>query len=110
MIRENQKHFNRIQVLLDLSIIVAAFIFSYWARFVLLDGKMTLQQHEVISSLVLLLVVYGLSYYNRGLYSSKRRERLFRECRDVIVAHIMGIIIFMVGLYFFKFTDFSRIQ
>jgi len=110
MIRENQKYFNRIQVLLDLSIVVASFVISYWARFVLLDGKVTLQQNEVISSMILLLVVYGVSYYNRGLYSSKRRERLFRECRDIIVAHILGIIVFMVGLYFFKFTDFSRIQ
>ncbi len=110
MIRENQKYFNRAQIVLDLSIVVVALLISYWARFILLDGDVSLDTGDSLRIALWLVLVYGMSYYSRGLYSSKRRETMFRECKDIVFAHLLGVLIFMVGLYFFKFTNFSRGQ
>ena len=56
------------------------------------------------------ILVYAVSYYSKGLYKPKRKESLFKECIDVVQAHGLGIIFMMVGLYIFKFGEFSRGQ
>ena len=48
MIKENQKYLNRSQILLDLGLIVISMAIAYWARFVLLDGRISLEQNELL--------------------------------------------------------------
>ena len=110
MIKENQKYLNRSQIILDLSLIAISMAFSYWARFVLLDGRVSLEQEEMLRVVGWTILVYAVSYYSRGLYKPKRKESLFKECIDVVQAHGLGIIFMMVGLYIFKFGEFSRGQ
>ena len=110
MIKENQKYLNRSQIILDLSLIAISMAFSYWARFVLLDGRVSLEQEEMLRVVGWTILVYAVSYYSNGLYKPKRKESLFKECIDVVQAHGLGIIFMMVGLYIFKFGEFSRGQ
>ena len=110
MIKENQKYLNRSQIILDLSLIAISMAFSYWARFVLLDGRVSLEQEEMLRVVGWTILVYAVSYYSKGLYKPKRKESLFKECIDVVQAHGLGIIFMMVGLYIFKFGEFSRGQ
>ena len=110
MIKENQKYLNRSQIILDLSLIAISMTFSYWARFVLLDGRVSLEQEEMLRVVGWTILVYAVSYYSKGLYKPKRKESLFKECIDVVQAHGLGIIFMMVGLYIFKFGEFSRGQ
>ena len=110
MIKENQKYLNRSQIILDLSLIAISMAFSYWARFVLLDGRVSLEQEEMLRVVGWTIFVYAVSYYSKGLYKPKRKESLFKECIDVVQAHGLGIIFMMVGLYIFKFGEFSRGQ
>ena len=110
MIKENQKYLNRSQIILDLSLIAISMVFSYWARFVLLDGRISLEQEEMLRVAGWTILVYAISYYSKGLYKPKRKESLFKECIDVVQAHGLGIIFMMVGLYIFKFGEFSRGQ
>lgn len=110
MIKENQKYLNRSQIVLDLGLIVISMAIAYWARFVLLDGRVSLAQSEMIRVTGWTVLVYAISYYSKGLYKPKRKESLFKECVDVAQAHALGIVFMMVGLYIFKFGEFSRGQ
>lgn len=110
MIKENQKYLNRSQIILDLSLIAISMAIAYWARFELLGGRVSLAQEEMLRVTGWTILVYAFSYYGKGLYKPKRKETLFNECMDVIQAHALGVIFMMVGLYIFKFGEFSRGQ
>lgn len=110
MIKENQKYLNRSQIVLDLGLIAISMAIAYWARFELLEGRVSLEQSEMIRVTGWTVLVYAISYYSKGLYKPKRKESLFKECVDVAQAHALGIVFMMVGLYIFKFGEFSRGQ
>lgn len=110
MIKENQKHLNRVQLILDLSLIGISMAIAYWARFMLLDGHVSLAQKEMLHVVIWTVIVYTFCYYSKGLYRPKRRETLLQESVDIFQAHLLGIVLLMVGLYVFKFGDFSRGQ
>lgn len=48
MIKENQKYLNRLQIVLDMSLVIADMGIAYWGRFVLLDGNISLTQEQII--------------------------------------------------------------
>lgn len=110
MIKENQKYLNRSQIILDLSLIAISMAIAYWARFELLDGLVSLERHEMLRVTCWTIFVYAISYSSKGLYKPKRKESLSKECTDVLQAHVFGILFMMVGLYSFKFGEFSRGQ
>ena len=84
MIKENQKYFDRVQIVLEVSLIGLAMMISYWARFILLDGQVSLAKNEMQRVVAWTIFVYVISYYSRGLYKPKRKESLFKECIDVV--------------------------
>ncbi len=108
MIKENQKYLNRIQIVLDLTLVVISMALAYWGRFILLDGNVTLSQREIVVIVGCSIPLYGLIYSFIGLYKPKRRVSLFRESVEVCQANLIGIVCLMVGLFFFKLEDFSR--
>ena len=108
MIKENQKYLNRLQIVLDMSLVIVAMGIAYWGRFVLLDGNISLTQEQIIKIVGWTIPVYGILYSKLGLYRPKRRESLFKECVEIFQANVLGIICLMVGLFFFKIVDFSR--
>ena len=108
MIKENQKYLNRLQIVLDMSLVIAAMGIAYWGRFVLLDGNISLTQEQMIKIVGWTIPVYGILYSKLGLYRPKRRESLFKECVEIFQANVLWIICLMVGLFFFKIVDFSR--
>ena len=110
MIKENQKYLNRIQIALDLSLVAVSMAISYWGRFVLLDGARTLSQMQMAQITAGIMVLYGFIYSQMGLYRPKRKESLFKEIMEIARSNMLGIILLMVGLYFFKIVDFSRGQ
>ncbi len=110
MIKENQKYLNRLQILLDLSLVVVAMAVSYWGRFVILDGSRSLSGEQMQRVVLWTVVLYGVLYSRMGLYQPKRRESLFKECREILQSNILGLACLMVAFFFFKLEDFSRGQ
>ena len=90
MIKENQKYLNRLQILLDLSLVVVAMAVSYWGRFVILDGSRSLSGEQMQRVVLWTVVLYGVLYSRMGLYQPKRRESLFKECREILQSNILG--------------------
>ena len=62
MIKENQKYLNRLQIVLDMSLVIAAMGIAYWGRFVLLDGNISLTQEQMIKIVGWTIPVYGILY------------------------------------------------
>ena len=64
MIKENQKYLNRLQIVLDMSLVIVAMGIAYWGRFVLLDGNISLTQEQIIKIVGWTIPVYGILYSN----------------------------------------------
>ncbi len=110
MVKENQKYLNRLQIVLDLALVVLSMGLSYWARFVLLDGRVSIGPEQMVRTVVWTTLLYGLLYSGVGMYRSKRRESITREWVEIVQANGLGLICLMAALFFFKIVDFSRGQ
>lgn len=119
MIKDNQKLFNRIHILLDALIIVLALRITYYLRFqsylrykydfMMIFGKPGI--YEEYSKLLLYIIpVYLLLYYNCHVYDSKRSKSIRFEVWDIFKANIFGIAYFTFVLIMSKHsTEYMRL-
>lgn len=113
MIRDNQKYFNRLLVLLDAIVVLSAYWLSW---FLWLSGAVKevepgtgVLSIEVYFSAVFAIVPGYLFLYNSfDMYSSKRTARLLYEVINIIKANTVGLLAIMVVLYAINIPDFSR--
>lgn len=104
MIKDNQKVFNRILVLIDSVITAASLMLAYVIKFyVLLNGPglgvLPIQSYAFL--LVYIIPGYVLLYYRLGVYTPRRTVKRRFEIFDLIRANTIGmaaliIIIFLV--------------
>ncbi len=111
MIRDNQKYFNRLQVLLDAIIIAGSYLLSWWLKFEgpFADsgaGAYTMQFY--FSALYFLVPGYLIIYYLNKMYTPKRTRRIETEITQVFAANLAGALVFLVCIAVFKISDFSR--
>ena len=107
MIRENQKTLNKIQVILDLGMVVIALVLAYWLRFLNYDGS-HLTFKNYIPALALLVPLQFFLYYCLGLYEPRRRKSLSFEVEKIIQANLLNTMILFTLLYLIKEIDYSR--
>ena len=78
MIKDNQKVFNRLMVIIDAAITVASFMVAYFFKFYVLNdgpGPGVLPAKEYFYIALLVLPIYMLIYYFSGVYTPKRTIR-----------------------------------
>ncbi len=111
MIKDNQKMFNRIHVVLDAVLIIGSYLLSYVLRFDLLTvfelfaieenvGFFSLEHYA--SYLVYLVPGYLVLYSMCGLYRPKRGRRSGYELWNIIQANLLGLLYFVFVLFFFE--------
>lgn len=113
MIRDNQKYFNRLLVLLDALVIGAAYWLSW---FLWLSGYVRENEPgtgilsvEIYFTAFLAIVPGYLILYNASdLYSSKRTAKTVYEVFNIIKANTIGLLAVMVVLFAINIPDFSR--
>lgn len=113
MIRNNQKHFNRLLVLLDALIIAAAYWLSW---FLWLSGNVKemkpgtgiLPVQTYFTAFVVIIPGYLILYNSFELYSSKRTAKAVYEVFNIIKANTVGLLAIMVVLFAINIPDFSR--
>lgn len=110
MIKENQKYLNRLQIVLDILIVIVSFIAAYSIRFLLMEGIVSISLRESLQGIVYFLPVYVFLYYIFQLYTPARTSSVFREFGKIIRANAVGALIFILALYLLKLIDFSRIM
>lgn len=111
MIKDNQKYFNRLHVLIDALIVAGSYSLSFFMKFYgPFSGDSTLA-HKVswyFSALYFLIPGYLVIYYMNRMYAPKRSQRLEVEFEQVVRANVIGAVAFMVVIVLFKVTDLSR--
>lgn len=112
MIKDNQKYFNRLQVLLDGVIVAISYILAWFLKFwVFKDNNPSvgaLSMEQYFNMLYFIVPGYLILYYLFHLYTSKRDTKTRYEVSSIIMANGVGIGCFMVVQYLLKQMHFSR--
>lgn len=112
MIKDNQKVFNRLLVVIDVIITCASFILSYYVKFYILEDGPGIGVLPVVEYFKLLLYIvpgYMYLYYRCNVYSPKRTVRKRYEIAGIIQANTIGIAALIIVLYMvIKEINYSR--
>lgn len=110
MIKDNQKHLNRIHVILDALIIAVSYVAAWWIQFGLLAdpkaGKLPMQVYML--ALVFVIPGYLLLYDAFHLYKPKRVSGRMMEAGNLFLANMVGLLGFIFVLFVIKENNFSR--
>nr|MBQ8253010.1 undecaprenyl-phosphate glucose phosphotransferase [Lachnospiraceae bacterium] len=115
MIKDNQKIFNRLHVVLDALVIILTYSFAWFLKF---RSKIApfytgadvgaLSGETYFSALLLIVPGYLFLYYLFNMYAAKRSAGIKREVYNVIRANTVGFVLFIGTLFFIHLDDFSR--
>ncbi len=111
MIKDNQKYFNRLHVVLDAIVIIFSYVLAYLIKFKMgiFDNEgAALSFRTYLSALIVLIPEYLMLYSLFNLYTSKRIQARRIECSNIIKANTVGLLAFIVGLYVINEPNFSR--
>ncbi|MFI3209876.1 MAG: undecaprenyl-phosphate glucose phosphotransferase [Peptostreptococcaceae bacterium] len=109
MIRENQKFLNRVQIIMDIAIVVISFLLAYHIRFSLMNGVSSISFGEFFAPVIGCLPMYLVLYSLFDLYSPKRTKSILQEIFAICNVNITGGLFLILGLFIFKIVDFSRV-
>ncbi|WP_070089761.1 undecaprenyl-phosphate glucose phosphotransferase [Merdimonas faecis] len=113
MIRENQPLLNRLQVVIDGIIIVISYVLAWYLRFksgIFELDPWFLSLRAYMSALIFILPGYLLLYYIFQLYVPRRMRGRRLEAWNVLQANSIGLLAFILILYFRHQSDFSRLM
>lgn len=110
MIKDNQKYFNRLHVLLDAAIVAGSYLLAWFIKFKsgLVQSEAGLSEATYFSLLLLVVPLFTILYGVCNLYSSKRMSGRMHEFYNIIKANTIGLLIFIAVLYSIKQPHFSR--
>lgn len=110
MIKDNQKYFNRLHVLLDAAIIAGSYLLAWYIKFKsgLVQSEAGLSEATYFSLLLLVVPLFTILYGVCNLYSSKRMSGRVHEFYNIVKANTIGLLIFIAVLYSIKQSHFSR--
>lgn len=113
MIKDNQKYFNRLNLLMDAVVVALSYSAAWLIKFAtpLADtepGVTALSTQTYFSALYFIVPGYVLLYYFFNMYTPKRATRRKYEIGSIFKANTIGMLLFMVVLYGINQPDFSR--
>lgn len=112
MIKENQKYFNYILILADITIIIISLILAWYLRFktsVFGDvGESGWGFGNYMVPLLVIIPLYLILYYIFGLYRPGRTNTIIAEIGDIIKANFTGLVMLTTTLFIISAEDYSR--
>ena len=110
MIKDNQKHFNRLQVLLDALVIVLSYIAAWLIQtnLIVRGRRAMLPMQTYMMALIFIVPGFLILYYAFTLYTPKRVQGRRLEASNIFLANALGLLGIMFVLYLIKQQDFSR--
>ncbi len=117
MIKNHQKTLNRIHVVIDMIVVVAAYALSYgfrfrWLRWIPMFNKEPgtyLEFGVYMSYLWFILPGYFIILLTNGVYRPQRSRGRFLEIMRIVRINIIGIFYIMALLYLIKEINISRV-
>lgn len=110
MIKDNQKYFNRLQVVLDAIVIIVSYLVAWYVMMGSIEEEVGVLPPEIyMMALVLLVPFFLLLYYACNLYTPKRVQGRRLEGANILRANAIGGMAFMAVLFLIKQVDASRL-
>jgi len=110
MIKDNQKVFNQLHVLIDALATAGAYLLAYWLKFrsgwIEYDIGLPLRSYMYVFYFV--IPFYLFLYYFFDMYNSKRASGRKREFFNITKANTVGVITIIVILYMINQPNYSR--
>ena len=111
MIRRNQAFLNKVNILLDMLLVVAAYVVSSWLRLDFFDGQES-NMAAVSGKTVMLAFAYSLVLFMLlsllGFYNTTRTRRLQWKIRTIFLAVTISMTLVSALLFIFRLEEFSR--
>lgn len=116
MIKDNQRYFNRLHVVVDALVTAGSYLLAWWLMFGsrFADKSIgVLDMGIYFSALYFVIPGYLILYYWFKLYTPKRVQRTENEILNIIKANVVGVTLFLAVLFLanslvFYIHDFSR--
>lgn len=116
MIKDNQKFFNRLHVVVDAVVIAGSYLLAWWLMFGSWFADKSIGVLHVgiyLSALYFVVPGYLILYSGFRLYAPKRVQRTENEILNILKANVVGITLFLAVLFlanswFSQMKDFSR--
>lgn len=113
MIKDNQKYFNRLTLIMDFLVIIFSYFVAWYLKFKtpLFDaeheyGRLPFSQY--MSALVIIAPLFLVLYVSFHMYTSRRIQGAVTEIANIIRANSLGIILVLTALYIIRQHDYSR--
>lgn len=111
MIRKNQEFLNRINIILDMLLVILSYIIASWMRLDFLDGDSG-NMAGISTKTVLLAAAYSVVLFfllsMLGFYNTTRTRRLAWKVRMILLGVTISTLIVTTLLFLFRLIDFSR--
>ena len=113
MIKDNQKYFNRLHLLVDAIVVAISYLLAWYIKFATVfadtvPGQGALDMETYFSALYFLVPGYVLLYYIFNMYTPKRATRRKYEILAIVQANTVGVVLMIAALYMIKELNFSR--
>ena len=111
MIRKNQAFLNRVNILLDMLLVILSYMLASWLRLDFLDGHSgnmaAISEKTLLLALAYSIVLFFLlSIF--GFYHTTRTRRLTWKIRTIFISVTLSTLIATTLLFVFRLVDFSR--
>ncbi len=112
MIKDNQRYFNRLLVVIDALVIIGSYSLAFFIKFISgwMDSFLVLSTGQYFELLMFATPGLLLLYASCHLYTSKRVSTTSEEILQLLKANVLGMLIFSVALYIFKLNHYSRMM
>ncbi len=111
MIRKNQAFLNRVNIILDMMLVVLSYILASWIRLDFFDGDSS-NIAGVSEKTLLLALAYALMLFFLlslfGFYNTTRTRRLAWKIRSIFFAVTLSTLVATTVFFVFRLVDFSR--
>ena len=98
MIKDNQRYFNRLHVVIDAVVICIAYVLAWIYKFLILKDQRGLTLAQYCVALIGIIPLYLMLYLACNLYTSKRVQGRRLEGGNIVKANI-GILIVMAAFF-----------
>lgn len=111
MIRKNQEFLNRVNILLDMMLVILSYMLASWLRLEFLDGD-SKNMAGISLKTILLAVAYSLIFFFLlsifGFYNTTRTRKLTWKARTIFLSTTISTLITTTIFFVFRLIDFSR--
>lgn len=111
MIRKNQEFLNKVNILLDMVLVVISYILASWIRLDFLDGESG-NMAAISGKTVFLALAYSFVLFFllslMGFYNTTRTRRLVWKIKTIFLSVTLSTLIASTLLFLFRLVDFSR--